>query len=72
MGRKTSCQLPFLLHAPWIRLFIQEQGFIAGFTFDDSNCSGHILCYQAVIFRPPDDLTGVVSAVGDFKVRDME
>ena len=63
-----SHQLLLLLHALRIRLAIQEQGFIAGFTFDNFNRSGHLLCYQAVIFRPPDDLTCVVSTVRDFEV----
>lgn len=60
--------LLLLLHALWARLAVQEQGFAAGVTFDNFNRSGHLLCYQAVIFRPPDDLAGVVSTVGDFKV----
>lgn len=65
-----SHQLLLLLHALCIRLATQEQGLFAGFTFDNFNCSGHLLCYQAVIFRPPDDLTGVESVVGDFKLLD--
>lgn len=52
----------------WVRLAAQDQGFTAEFTFNNFNCSCDLLCYQAVIFRPPDDLTGVVTTVRDFKV----
>lgn len=68
--KEHSYQLLLLLRALRVGLAAREQGLVAGLTFDNFNRSGHLLCYQAVICRPPGDSTSVVSAVGDFKALD--